>query len=432
MSLYSLLRYLYSLVITIALPLIFLRLLWRSFRVPAYRQGWLQRLGIFNGPALKAQGVWIHAVSVGEVVAAIPLILALHAQDPELTVTVTTTTPTGAQRLKQSLGSKVTHLYLPYDLPWAILALLKHIQPQCLINMETELWPNVLNVCKIKNIPVLIVNARLSNRSIKGYLRIKWIVAKMLRQVAFVAAQSQLDADRFLQLGMQADRLQVTGNLKFDVQIPDQQILSGKQLKISLEQRVIWVAASTHSGEEEIILKIFAQLKDKFPQCLLILVPRHPDRFNQVAVLIEKYKLPYVRRSLNTACSSETSVLLGDTMGELNIFYAAADLAFVGGSLVNVGGHNLLEPATFALPIATGAYLSNFQDIADLLAQAGGVVVVNDPPQLTATVSAWLADPELRAMLGKNALQVVQQNKGATTKTMQIIASYLRPSQGLA
>ncbi len=430
-SLYSILRYLYSLVITITLPLIFLRLLWRSLRVSAYRNGWLQRLGIFRGPAPKPHGIWIHAVSVGEVVAATPLIIALLAKDPALTITVTTTTPTGAQRLHQSLGAKVIHYYLPYDLPWAIRALIKHIQPQCLINMETELWPNVLYVCKTNNIPLLIVNARISDRSIKGYLRIKWIVAKMLQQVTFVAAQSQLDAERFLQLGMRADSLKVTGNLKYDVQLSEQHVQKGMQLKTTLEQRAVWVAASTHSGEEDLILKLFAQLKNKFPQCLLILVPRHPDRFNQVAALIEKYKLQYVRRSQNVDCTRETSVLLGDTMGELNIFYAAADLAFVGGSLVNVGGHNLLEPATFALPIVTGAYLSNFQDIADKLVQAGGVVVVNDLKQLTATVSAWLADPELRTMLGKNAQQVVQQNKGATAKTMLIIASFLHPSQDL-
>jgi 3-deoxy-D-manno-octulosonic-acid transferase len=420
--LYRFMRYVYSLVFTLALPLIFLRLLLRSLRVPAYRQRWAERLGMFQDPAIVPQGLWLHAVSVGEVVAAVPLINALLAKFPHLPLTVTTTTPTGSQRLRQSLGAKVTHVYMPYDLPWAINGFLDKIKPSCLIIMETELWPNLLNVCQSHKIPVILVNGRLSDKSMRGYMRIHSFVSSMLQQVTFVAAQSEHDAARFRQLGLAADKLQVSGNLKYDVQVPILQQQLGKDLKGKMADRFIWVAASTHGGEEEQILTAFKTIQEKCPQCLLILVPRHPDRFNDVANLLERNSLEFVRRSQGTACSNSTAVLLGDTMGELNIFYAAADVAFVGGSLIPFGGHNLLEPAGLGVATVTGPHTTNFQEITKKLQEAGGLCIVQDADQLAVQLLEMFEQITLRFNIGAKGLAVVEQNRGAVSNVVGVVA----------
>lgn len=422
--LFTLVRYLYSLILFISLPLIFLRLLWRSRKLPAYRQRWAERLAIISLPEAVDRSIWLHAVSVGEVVAAIPLVKALQATYPDLSLVVTTTTPTGSQRLKQSFGNSVHHFYLPYDLSFCIQRAINKIKPSCLIIMETELWPNLLAVCYKNHIPILIANARLSDDSFKRYKKIKFLLAKMLSYVSFVAAQSQMDADRFISLGLAANKLAVTGNLKFDVKISDQHREQGLSLKQSFAKRLVWVAASTHPGEEEEILKIFEHIIEHHPDCLLILVPRHPDRFNAVAKIVEQHHLTYIRRSQNSECSPETKVLLGDTMGELNIFYVAADLAFVGGSLVNIGGHNLLEPAAAGVAAITGPFFSNFKEITHKLEQAGGVVVVQNSDQLSEIVIALLNDTNRLKQMGQNALNVVKQNQGTVVKIVQLLKEF--------
>ena len=409
----------------LALPFIFLRLLLRSIRVPSYRQRWPERLGIFSGSKLAKNGIWIHAVSVGEVVAAIPLIKSLQAKYPTMLLTVTTTTPTGSQRLKQSLQETVNHVFMPYDIPWAINSFIKKIQPSCLIIMETELWPNLLHVCKSVNIPVIIANGRISDKSLSGYHKIKGFVAQMLQQVTFVAAQSKLDAERFLLLGLTANKMQISGNLKFDVQVPELQQQLGKSLKANLGARQVLVAASTHAGEEEQIIAAFKYIKHKFPDCLLILVPRHPDRFNSVAKLLDENQLSYRRRTQNATVDLDTQVLLGDTMGELNIFYAAADLAFVGGSLIPIGGHNLLEPVALGVTTITGPFISNFQEITDKLRHAGAIRIVQDSNQLAELALVLLAQDSLRHEISLSGLAMIEQNRGAVLKVLNILSSYL-------
>ena len=425
---FSFFRYCYTLVLYITLPLVFLRLLWRSLRVPAYRQRWLERLGIFNFEHKTKNCIWVHAVSVGEVVAAIPVINALQARYPELSITVTTTTPTGSQRVMQSLGKTVTHVYLPYDLPWALNNFIRRVTPKILLILETELWPNLINSCHGKNIPIIIVNARLSAKSFAGYFKIKFLVSKILQQVTKVAAQSEADAERFKQLGIDKNKLQVIGNLKFDVQIPVAQQQAGKNLKLSLNNRLVWVAASTHAGEEEQIILAYKQVKTKFANCLLILIPRHPERFNEVAKLLEKNQLTYIKRSSGLSCSLDTAVLLGDTMGEMNIFYAAADVAFVGGSLVNLGGHNVLEPAALGVPIITGIHMSNFQEITNKLLAGKAICIINNYQELADKIIDWFINDESRKYIGAQGQAVIAQNRGALDRVTAELATFLSPS----
>jgi len=332
-------------------------------------------------------------------------------------------TPTGSQRLRQSFGDTVNHVYMPYDLPWTLSGFIRKVQPRCLIIMETELWPNLLDQCKKRNIPTMIVNGRLSDKSFRGYLRIRSFVSQVLQQVSFVAVQTKLDARRFMQLGLASDKVQISGNLKYDVQIPVAQQQLGKALKASFGQRLVWVAASTHAGEEEQILSAFKLVQAQRPECLLVLVPRHPDRFNEVAHLLDRSSLSYVRRSQVAEVTVDTAVLLGDTMGELNVFYNAADIAFVGGSLIPFGGHNTLEPAACGVATITGPHVNNFREITDKLQSAGALSMVQDAQQLAAKVLEWLGAADVRNKVGAQGLAVIAQNKGAVVNVMHVIAA---------
>lgn len=394
-------------------------MLLRSVRLPAYRKRLLERLGIYWNFYPKTQGLWIHAVSVGEVVAALPLINALRQKYVNLPITVTTTTPTGSQRVQQSLGNTVSHVYMPYDIPWAINSLIKKLQPSCLIIMETELWPNVLQQCVQHSIPVIIANGRISDRSLRGYMRLHWFIKNILQQVTFVAAQSQTDAERFIRLGLSSSNVSVAGNLKFEVQVDVVQQQQGAALRAAIPNRFIWVAASTHLYEEEQVIEAFKEVQLYIPQCLLILVPRHPDRFAAVAELLKLHNLSFVTRSSGAVCDNTTKVILGDTMGELATFYAAADLAFVGGSLVPVGGHNLLESAVLGIPSITGPHMENFKEITKLLLDAGAISVVKNPAHLAQQIITWWKDPDLLKNLGVKARRVVAENRGAVATICQ-------------
>lgn len=414
-------RLLYTLFIMLALPAIILRLFWKSINLRAYRHRILERLGIYHNFSVKPGGFLIHAVSVGEVILALPLVKALQTQYPDLPITLTTTTPTGSQRVQQTLGNKVAHVYMPYDLPWMLESLYNKVQPSCVIIMETEIWPHLVNMCKRHKIPVGIVNGRISDQSIGRYLLVKFFIANVLKQLTFVAAQSQLDGDRFLQLGLPANKLQVTGNLKFDAQVNEQQLQAGKQLKAELNSRLIWVAASTHPGEEEQVLNAFKQVHSRVPNCLLILIPRHPDRFNAVADLLTAQQINFVRRTENKPCNDDVEVLLGDTMGEMGMYYAMADLAFVGGSLVPIGGHNLLEPAALGVPSLTGPHFFNFKEIVMLLQKADALTLVKNADDLAGQVVTLFQLPAICSQKGANALQVFMQNRGALKNNMNII-----------
>lgn len=415
------LRLVYTFFMLLAVPLLTVRLFWKSFNLRAYRERVLERFGIFPALNIQPGGFLIHAVSVGEVVLTFPLIKALQERYPGVSITVTTTTPTGSQRVQQSLGAKVAHVYMPFDLPWTIENLYQKVQPRCLIIMETEIWPHLIHMGKRHNIPVVIANGRISDQSIGRYLSVKYLIGLVLKEVTMVCAQSELDGSRFLQLGLPINNLEIAGNLKFDAQVNEQQLQIGKELKAALQDRIVWVAASTHPGEEEQILNAFKQVRAQCPNCLLILIPRHPDRFNAVAELLQSQQINFVRRSEQKACNADVAILLGDSMGEMGIYYAMADIAYVGGSLVPIGGHNLLEPAALSLPCITGPHYFNFKEIVSLLQRADALSLVQNEQELSQHVIELCGSPELRSQKGLQALQVFTENSGALQKLMTTI-----------
>ncbi|HAS51246.1 MAG TPA: 3-deoxy-D-manno-octulosonic acid transferase [Gammaproteobacteria bacterium] len=417
-------RLIYNGLIYLLLPLALLRLYWRGRREPGHRQRWSERFGYF--PPLPESGcLWVHAVSVGEARAALPLIRALLARYPDQPVLVTTTTLTGSRQVQAALGDQVHHVYAPYDLPGAVARFLQNARPRLAIIMETELWPNLLRHCAVANIPVLIANARLSERSARGYARIRPLTASLLQDVTLIAAQSQADAERFRQLG--APRVEVLGNLKYDLTLPDNLPEQGRTLRRELfgEHRPVWIAASTHNGEDEYILDTLSELRRRWPDLLLLLVPRHPERFDPVAALCQQQGFGVVRRSTRQLCGAETAVFLGDSMGELLLFYAAADLAFVGGSLVPTGGHNVLEPALLGLPVLFGPHMFNFTEAGARLLDANAAWQIADAGELATAIDQLLADPEQRRIAGQRGQAVVERHRGALVALLHSIASRL-------
>lgn len=418
----QLLRYLYSLLIYLALPFIFLRLLWRSRNAPDYLKHWGQRLGFT--PHILNQCIWVHAVSLGETIAAIPFIKILKKRYPDLPLLVTNMTPTGAARVKAALGDLVLQSYIPYDAPGAVARFLDRVNPSVAIIMETELWPNVLAACKSRDIPVMIANARLSDKSAKGYQRIASLTREMLKTVKVIAAQASADAERFIALGAPRENVKITGNLKFDIEVPAD--LADKTIALRAQlgkERPIWIAASTHEGEEEIILAAHRIVCEKNKNALLILVPRHPERFDAMTVLSKQQGFHTARRSLNEACTAETQVYLSDTMGEMMLMYSVCDVAFVGGSFVPVGGHNMLEPAVLGKPILTGPTLFNFAEISAMLFKAEAMIQVENANQLAERVNEFISNVDYRNKVGDNALGVVEANRGSLNKQVQLALS---------
>jgi len=417
-------RYFYRLLLYLIFPYLFLRLYWRSRNLPAYRERLGERLGCYSFTLEKC--IWIHAVSVGEVVAAIPLVKALKARYVDIPFLITTMTPTGAARVKAELGESVKHVYLPYDFPFAVKRFLTAMNPRKGIIMETELWPNLVAICHQKKIPLYLLNARLSEKSAQGYRYIAPLMRAMLNQLELIAAQGQADAERFIALGASKERVVVTGNIKFDLTLPSNLVEKSHELRAMLgHNRWIWIAASTHEGEEELLLAAHKKLREKNPTALLILVPRHPQRFNEVATLCEQQGWKIARRSQQQICTSETAVYLGDTMGELLLLYAAAEVAFVAGSLIKHGGHNLLEPAALGKPILTGPHTFNFAEINALFLAANALVVTTDVEALAKELERLMLHPEDAKQLGRSALQVMEANRGALRRQLEIISSKL-------
>lgn len=422
------LRWTYSILFTLLLPLVFLRLWIRGFKLPAYRRRWLERLGYVPLPPLE-NVLWIHAVSVGESVATVPLIHRFRSQYPNTPILITTTTPTGSERVqaafKDMLGKQIYHCYMPYDLPWTLNTFFKRIKPKLLVLMETELWPNVLYACQRCQLPVMIANARLSPLSVKRYRWLGKFMTWLLRPVQGVAAQSALDAKRFHNLGIPLKNIWETGNIKFDLQLPSYLQEAGIALRQEIgKDRLVWIAASTHEGEESIMLEVYQALKSKFPSLLLFLVPRHPDRFNKVANLCTERGFEIIRRSQKIALTPKIDIFLGDSMGEMPLFYAASDVAFVGGSFVAVGGHNLLEPAALGLPVLTGPQLFNFVAISEMLLAAKGATVVQDSQALIEALEKLFKDNSLCQEQGARAKQVVEENRGALDRLLQLIEKF--------
>lgn len=418
-------KLIYTLGFYLALPFILLRLWWKGLKNPAYRARWQERLGFFHVPKIQ-HGLWVHAVSVGEVIAAIPLIKALKSRYPHKQIIVTTMTPTGSARVQAAFGEDVFHVYIPYDFPGAIHRFIKRVRPCVVVIMETELWPNLIPTCGKHHIPVIIANARLSERSARGYKKIKPLMTKVLHPISQVAAQTATDGMRFLQIGLTKEQLTIAGNIKFDLAIPENLSEQASLLRAQWgENRPVWIAASTHEGEDEIILAAFAKLRVQVPSVLLILVPRHPERFNKVLALCRKQNVQTAQRSMINSWNTQTDILVGDTMGELLLLYAASDIAFVGGSLVAVGGHNLLEPAALGLPVLTGPYMHHFTEINQLLHTAKAAITVMQATDLAQQVLAWLQDESARKRAGEQGRQVVIDNRGALERHLELIAKYI-------
>ena len=419
------LRKLYTLLLYLLTPFVIARLAWRGIRAPDYWRRWPERFGSIK-PALGERVIWIHAVSVGEVLATEPVVQALLEQYPEHSILVTTVTPTGSARVTALFGNAVAHVYAPYDLPAAVSKFLDRVRPQLAIVMETELWPNLFHACQQRSVPLLLVNARLSEKSVAGYQRVRSLASQTLSAVAEIAAQSELDAGRFRSLGADERRIKVTGNMKFEQRIPPSLLERAEVLRRDWGVgRAVWVAGSTHEGEDEQLLDVFRQLRQQFMDCLLVLVPRHPERFETVTELCRHRGYNTVLRSEGVSCTPDTEVFIGDSMGELLLFYAASDVAFVGGSLVRHGGHNLLEPAALGVPVVTGPHVFNFVEICELLLQAGACEKVEDTAGLLRTVSLWLEDANERHRVGQRGREVVEKNRGALQSVLAMIGRHL-------
>lgn len=421
------LRTIYSTVITLLLPLLFLRLFIKGSKSPDYRKRWAERLGFFSCPADKQNGIWFHCVSVGETLAVVPLIKKVRQQHPHLPITITTTTPTGSARVKDSFGDEVFHVYLPFDTPGAIKRFLKKVNPKLLVIVETELWPNLIYQARRYQCKTLLANARLSARSGRRYQqKLTTLSQGMMDDISFVAAHHHDDASRFKALGLSDKKLNVTGSIKFDVNVDEHLKTQAQQLLAQMPvKRPVWVVGSTHLGEDEQVLGAFKQVLADFPNALLILVPRHPERFDTVAEQVKQYGFNFQRRTDKQTLTEHTQVLLGDTMGELMLFWACADVAFVGGSLVPRGGHNPLEPAAFAVPILSGPEVFNFTAIYELLKQQNAVGFAGDSDSLAQQVLNLLHQPDIAKQQGEQGAKVVALNRGAEDKLLGIISHLL-------
>jgi 3-deoxy-D-manno-octulosonic-acid transferase len=426
-------RLIYSAIFYLATPLLVLRLLWRSLRTPDYRRRLRERFARYgNDPRLNEADVIFHAVSVGEVHAALPLIQQLESLYPELSILVTTTTPTGSARVRALLGDRVMHVYLPYDIPGAINRFLDRFEPRLLVIMETEWWPNLMHCCAKRGVKIMLANARLSEKSLRNYKRITVLAGNMLAQFDRVSAQSDFDSERLQSLGLDAEKIIVAGSMKYDLVLDTAQLAQAHQDKSALIGRPVLVAASTRTldgdSEEEKVLIAFRKLLETHPDLLLILVPRHPERFAAVFAMAEKAGLRTASRSRDKLAAPSVQVLVGDSMGEMQYYYGLADIAFVGGSLVNTGCQNIIEPAAIGLPVISGPSLFNFQAVSDQLQTAGGMLVAADAMALAGKINQLLDNPQRRQAMGDAARDVVLTNQGATARNLEIISELLAGS----
>lgn len=418
-----LLRVLYSLALYVLTPITVYHLIWRGFRQAAYFERWSERYAGF-GPPRATPVLWVHAVSVGEVNAAIPLVNALLEHRPDLRLLVTTITPTGSARVRALWGERVDHAYLPYDLPGAVSRFLRHFRPHAALIMETELWPNLLFGCRDHGVPVYVLNARLSARSLRGYRVLAPLVSRALRTVQGVGAQSHADARRFVRLGADPARVHESGNLKFDIALPANVEAFGRECRARREGRLAWIAASTHVEEEAAVIALHRRLRGRWPDLLLMWAPRHPERFRAVAEQSVAAGFRTARRS-EQRWPTDCDVFVVDTLGELLDFYACADIAFVGGSLQEVGGHNLLEPAATGTPVVTGPHLHNFADISQRLSAAGALRIGGDEAAVGDALEEMLADPALRTRMAQAGRALVESGRGALERTMALVSPAL-------
>ena len=422
------LRFAYALITYLLTPVVLGHLWWRSLSNPAYRRRIGERFGYFDR-RLASRSIWIHAVSVGEVQAAAALVSALQSRYPDTPLVLTTMTPTGSQQAQDLFGDTVVHSYVPYDLTSAVRRFFAWARPGLVIIIETELWPNLFRECGRRKIPLVMASARVSARSVRRYRRLVSLFRETLSHGIVIAAQTETDAERFLSLGANPTRIHVTGNIKFDFYIDPEIPSRGSEFRQAhAAGRPVWIAASTHGEEEQIVLAAHHKVLVENGDALLLLVPRHPERFQFVASLLDRAGMSYVTRSSGGRCKPETKVFLGDSMGELTLFYAAADVAFVGGSLTPVGGHNLLEPAALGMPVLTGPYNFNAADIAELLIDNGSTQVVHDADELADRVTALLADQRERERRGSGGREVIENNRGTLQRLLDLIDPLIAPA----
>lgn len=400
-----------------------------SIKYPSYRAKWHERFGFINWKNSNKPLIWIHAVSVGEVNAAKPIVSFLLKKYPHYQIIITTVTPTGANTVLQCYDDNVKNFYLPYDVPFCVRKFIQKINPSILIIMETEIWPNLYQTCHYVNVPIFIINARLSQKSMKGYQLVSTLTKNTLKFVDKIAAQTEVDAERFIALGAQHEKVSVVGNLKFDIAIPQSIKEEAEPLRHYFSvNRPVWMAASTHPGEEEIILNAHKRILSKYPDAILILAPRHPERSEKLSLLCKKMNFSLVRRTEEISFDSNHNVFLLDTLGELQLYYAASEVAFVGGSLVNTGGQNMLEPASLNLPIITGPYTYNFFEVSRLLLENEALLLAANDEQLALNVIELLSDANRRHVMGERAKAVILVNRGSSERAAALIEPYLSSS----
>ncbi|WP_221793052.1 lipid IV(A) 3-deoxy-D-manno-octulosonic acid transferase [Oceanobacter mangrovi] len=411
-------RLLYSLLMTLLLPLLLGRLWWRGRKNPGYRSQVWQRLGLIARQP-QPGSIWIHAVSVGETIAAAPLIEALLQTYPQRRLWITSTTPTGAAQVQRLFGDRVGNSFMPYDIPLFWRWFGGRLQPACLIVMETELWPNLLAWTSRHQIPSLLANARLSAKSARGYQKFAALTRPMLQRLDWVAAQNPVDGQRFVELGLPEERLQITGSIKFDVAIPADIQRQAQQLRQQWgSERPVLLLASSHAGEDELLLAAWQQLRQQWPELLLLLVPRHPERFDAVAALAQQAGCTVARRS-DVSAGDQPQLFVGDSMGEMLLYLAAADLVVMGGSLVERGGHNPIEPAALGKPVLMGPHYFNFQLIVDQMV-AAGALQLTAVETLAADLAALLENPQQARQMGQHGLQLVEQSRGVVERLVKI------------
>jgi 3-deoxy-D-manno-octulosonic-acid transferase len=419
-------RFIYTLAAVALLPWAALHLLWRARKQPEYLRHWAERFGFFgaaDGIDPTRPTLWLHAVSVGETRAAQPLLAALRERFPGHRILLTHMTPTGRATSEALFGDSVERIYLPYDTPWAMRAFLRHYRPQFGLIMETELWPNLIAACREAGVPLSLVNARLSERSARRYAKFPALTREALQGLAAVGAQTAADAARLEALG--AMRVTVTGNVKFDIAAPSQQLELGRELRARCGDRPVWLAASTREGEEALILDARKKVGAD-DTALLVIVPRHPQRFDEVARIVAGHGFALQRRSDNTAVAATTSVLLGDSMGEMFAYYAAADAAFIGGSLLDYGSQNLIEAAACGTPILIGPSTRNFAEAAREAVACGAARAIRDADDLIAQVAAILSDEPSRRRMAEAGRAFAARHRGATARTLELISPAAR------
>jgi len=413
----------------LAIPLVMIYLLYRAVKSDDYRGRLGERFG-FKKLNISRPVIFIHSVSMGETIAATPLISQLINDYPSYQILVTTSTPTGSAVVNKNFGDKVIHCYLPIDLPGSVRRFLKQINPHIAIVMETELWPNLIHQLHQHEVPTLLANARMSQRSMKGYLKkAAPLMQEMLTNITQVSAQYSSDGERFLALGLNPEKLNIGGSIKFELTIKSELKQQQSALKASwAPNRLVWVAGSTHPGENEQILAAHKALLNQFPDLLLVLIPRHSERFSEVATQAQAAGFNIVRRSEQQPPSEHCQVVIGDTMGEMLLLLGLADIAYIGGSLIERGGHNPLEPAALGKPIIMGPSCYNFSDISEKLISAGGLKIVSDSSQLADFIAQLINEPKRRMTMGDNALQVVKANQGTLKRLMSWVSTHLSVS----